>query len=192
VVFFVKRGWDRLSVFAKKQLLDSNSFKRTLTRIAHEILEKNAEPKNICLVGIKTRGIPIAKRLASKIKEIEGLDVLTGDLDISLYRDDLTELNEDPQLQSSNIKGDITGMDVVLVDDVIFTGRTARAAMDALIDLGRPRTIQLAVMVDRGHRELPIRPDYVGKNVPTAKSEIVLVRVEEIDGEDSVYISVKK
>lgn len=188
----MKRGWDRLSVFAKKQLLDSNSFKRTLTRIAHEILEKNAEPKNICLVGIKTRGIPIAKRLASKIKEIEGLDVLTGDLDISLYRDDLTELNEDPQLQSSNIKGDITGMDVVLVDDVIFTGRTARAAMDALIDLGRPRTIQLAVMVDRGHRELPIRPDYVGKNVPTAKSEIVLVRVEEIDGEDSVYISAKK
>ncbi|MFY9451062.1 MAG: bifunctional pyr operon transcriptional regulator/uracil phosphoribosyltransferase PyrR, partial [Bacillota bacterium] len=112
--------------------------------------------------------------------------------DISLYRDDLTELDRSPTLQSTNIEGDVTGMDVVLVDDVIFTGRTARAAMDALIDLGRPRTIQLAVMVDRGHRELPIRPDYVGKNIPTAKSEIVLVRVKEIDGQDGVYIGVKQ
>jgi pyrimidine operon attenuation protein/uracil phosphoribosyltransferase len=192
VVFFNEKEVDMMPVVAKKQILDSNGFGRTLTRIAHEILEKNSEPENICLVGIKTRGIPIAKRLASKIKEIEGLDVLTGDLDISLYRDDLTKLDNDPQLQSANFEGNITGMDVVLIDDVIFTGRTARAAMDALIDHGRPRTIQLAVMVDRGHRELPIRPDYVGKNIPTAKNEIVLVRIEETDGEDGVYIGVNK
>ena len=181
-----------MPVVAKKQIVDGSVFERTLTRITHEILEKNTDPKNICLVGIKTRGIPIAKRLAAKIKKIEGVDVMTGDLDISLYRDDLTELDRSPTLQSTNIEGDVTGMDVLLVDDVIFTGRTARAAMDALIDLGRPRTIQLAVMVDRGHRELPIRPDYVGKNIPTAKSEIVLVRVKEIDGQDGVYIGVKQ
>lgn len=181
-----------MTIVPKKQILDSNSFNRTLTRIAHELLEKNQNPSKLCLVGIKTRGIPIAKRLAAKIKEFEGLNVLIGELDISLYRDDLTELDRMPHLQSTNITGDITGMHVVLVDDVIFTGRTARAAMDALMDLGRPKSIQLAVMVDRGHRELPIRPDYVGKNIPTAKDEIVLVRLQEIDNEDSVYISIRK
>lgn len=192
-VFFVRRRCAiDLKVAIKKQIIDSDVFNRTLTRIAHEILEKNREPDNICLVGIKTRGVPIAKRLASKIKEIEGdIEVFTGELDISLYRDDLTELDKLPHLESTNISGDITGKDVILVDDVIFTGRTARAAMDALIDVGRPKTIQLAVMVDRGHRELPIRPDYVGKNIPTSKDEIVSVKLEEIDNEDGVFIGIK-
>lgn len=181
-----------MKVAIKKQIIDSDVFNRTLTRIAHEILEKNREPDNICLVGIKTRGVPIAKRLASKIKEIEGdIEVFTGELDISLYRDDLTELDKLPHLESTNVSGDITGKDVILVDDVIFTGRTARAAMDALIDVGRPKTIQLAVMVDRGHRELPIRPDYVGKNIPTSKDEIVSVKLKEIDNEDGVFIGIK-
>ncbi len=177
-----------MEIFAKKQILDSNALGRALARIAHEILEKNKEPKNICLVGIKTRGIPIAKRLAQKIKEYEGIDVLVGELDISLYRDDLTELDKQPHLQATDIPYDITGKDVILVDDVIYTGRTARAAMDALIDLGRPRTIQLAILVDRGHRELPIRPDYIGKNVPTSREEIVSVKVFEFDGDDGVFI----
>ncbi len=184
--------FDGLGVVTRKQILDSNAFNRALTRIAHEILEKNREPRNLCLVGIKTRGIPISKRLANKIMEFEGISVLVGELDISLYRDDLTELDKLPHLQSTNIQGDVTGKDVVLVDDVIFTGRTARAAMDALMDLGRPKTIQLAVMVDRGHRELPIRPDYVGKNVPTSKDEIVAVKVSEIDQDDGVFICEKE
>jgi len=191
--FFLQREvFDGLGVVTRKQILDSNAFNRALTRIAHEILEKNREPRNLCLVGIKTRGIPISKRLANKIMEFEGISVLVGELDISLYRDDLTELDKLPHLQSTNIQGDVTGKDVVLVDDVIFTGRTARAAMDALMDLGRPKTIQLAVMVDRGHRELPIRPDYVGKNVPTSKDEIVAVKVSEIDQDDGVFICEKE
>ncbi|HHY18386.1 MAG TPA: bifunctional pyr operon transcriptional regulator/uracil phosphoribosyltransferase PyrR, partial [Firmicutes bacterium] len=128
------------------------------------------------------------KRLSTKIMEFEGIEVGVGELDISLYRDDLTEMDKLPHVESTNVPEDITGKDVVLVDDVIFTGRTARAAMDALMDLGRPRTIQLAVMVDRGHRELPIRPDYVGKNVPTSKEEIVAVKLQEIDNEDGVFI----
>lgn len=173
----------------KSVLIDENSFGRTLTRISHEIIEKNGSVDNLCIIGIKTRGVPLAKRLAERICKIEQKEVDVGVLDITLYRDDLTYTNDDmPVVNGSDVPFDISGKNVILVDDVIYTGRTARAALDAIIGFGRPASIQLAVFVDRGHRELPIRADYVGKNIPTSKSEIVHVAVNEIDDKDSVEL----
>ncbi|MEQ6387760.1 bifunctional pyr operon transcriptional regulator/uracil phosphoribosyltransferase PyrR [Bacillaceae bacterium S4-13-58] len=174
----------------KATVLDEAAIRRALTRIAHEILEHNKGTKNLLLVGIKTRGIPLANRLAKRIEAIEGEKVPVGEIDITLYRDDLTKKNNlsEPELQESRIPVDVTGKMVVLVDDVLYTGRTVRAAMDALMDHGRPEQIQLAVLVDRGHRELPIHADYVGKNVPTSLEEIIMVQLSEIDPEESVSI----
>ena len=167
--------------------MDADEIERSLTRIAHQILEANHGASNIALVGILTRGDLLAHRLASKIKQIEGTDVPLGALDISFYRDDFaTHLS--PEVHSTDIRFDIDGLTVVLVDDVLFTGRTIRAALDALSDFGRPSCVQLAVLVDRGHRELPIRPDYIGKNLPTSHEERVCVRLREVDGEDNVAI----
>ncbi|MDD4202062.1 MAG: bifunctional pyr operon transcriptional regulator/uracil phosphoribosyltransferase PyrR [Candidatus Omnitrophica bacterium] len=171
----------------KQEILDKEQMKRALTRIAHEILEKNKDENLLCLVGIKYRGMYLANRLAKEIKTITGKDPQLGALDITLYRDDLTQVAEQPVVHATEIDFDINGKIVILVDDVLFTGRTVRCAIDELIDFGRPKNIQLAVLVDRGHRELPIRPDFVGKNVPTALSEKVDVLVKEADGEDRVY-----
>ena len=176
----------------KAVILDQKAIQRATTRIANEIIERNKGIKDIILVGIKTRGIPFANRLAEKIYEIEGERIPVLTLDITLYRDDLTEIYEEPLVRDSEIQDNISEKIIVLVDDVIFTGRTVRAALDALIDMGRPRKVQLAVLIDRGHRELPIRPDYVGKNVPTSRSEIVNVNFKEIDGLDQVVINEKK
>ncbi len=172
-----------------KNILDENAIKRSITRISYEIIEKNKGIENLVLVGIKTRGVPLAHRIAKRLFEIEGREVPVGKLDITLYRDDLTEKNRDPVINSSEVPGDIENKIVILVDDVLFTGRTTRAALDAVTDIGRPRTIQLAVLIDRGHRELPIRADYVGKNVPTSKKEIVKVELFEVDGKDQVSIT---
>lgn len=175
----------------KAKLLDENSIRRTLIRLSHEIIEKNKGVSDIALVGIKTRGVPIAKRIAEFIKQFEGVEVPVGILDITLYRDDLTEKYEDPKINDTKIDFDIKNKKIILVDDVLYTGRTVRAALDAIVDIGRPKAIQLAVLIDRGHRELPIRADYVGKNVPTSLSEIVHVHLNEIDGEDVVLIAEK-
>ena len=172
----------------KAQLMDDKAMARAITRVSHEIIEKNKGIEDVVLVGIKTRGVPIANRIAKKIESIEGQSINTGEVDITLYRDDLKEVNADPVINGSNIKFDINDKVVVLVDDVLYTGRTVRAALDAIMDIGRPKSIQLAVLVDRGHRELPIRADYVGKNVPTSKDEIISVKLSEIDEEDSVTI----
>jgi pyrimidine operon attenuation protein/uracil phosphoribosyltransferase len=172
----------------EKVILSAEEIRRALSRIAHEIIERNKGGEEVVLVGMRTRGVPLAQRLAQRIKEFEGIDIPVGILDISLYRDDLPFLAPPPYVRRTDIPVDITGKDVVLVDDVLYTGRSIRAAMDALIDLGRPHSIQLAVLIDRGHRELPIRPDYVGKNVPTSKREEVIVRVVEVDGKDEVAI----
>ncbi|MFA5101105.1 MAG: bifunctional pyr operon transcriptional regulator/uracil phosphoribosyltransferase PyrR [Candidatus Omnitrophota bacterium] len=172
----------------KSVVLDKETVSRSLVRMAHEIIEKNKGVENLCLVGIRTRGVFIANRLAENIKKIENKDVPVGTLDITLYRDDLTLIAYQPVVHKTEIGFDISGKDLVLVDDVLYSGRTIRAALDALIDLGRPNTIQLAVLIDRGHRELPIRPDYVGKNIPTAKNESVQVRLNEADGTDEVVI----
>lgn len=172
-------------------ILDDAAMRRALTRIAHEVLEKNKGIRDCVLVGVKTRGVPLARRLGERISQIEGDQVPVGELDITLYRDDLTHKSEDPVVKGNDIPVSITGKKVILVDDVLYTGRTVRAAMDALIDLGRPRSIQLAVLVDRGHRELPIRADYVGKNVPTSKAENIKVAVREVDGQDQVLIKQK-
>lgn len=170
------------------QLMDDKAINRAITRIAHEILERNKGAKDIILVGIKTRGVPLANRLANKIKDIEDIEVAVGTVDITLYRDDLSKESIDPIIHGSKIDYDINNKKVILVDDVLFTGRTVRAALDALVDIGRPKSIQLAILVDRGHRELPIRADYVGKNVPTSREEIVKVKLEEIDKVNLVTI----
>jgi len=174
----------------KAVLLDKSAINRALTRIAHEILEHHKGVADLILVGIKTRGAPLAERLRNKITEIEGVEIPIGEIDITLYRDDLTHVSEqrEPTVDTEDFKLDIDGKKVILVDDVLFTGRTVRAAMDGLIDLGRPAQIQLAILVDRGHRELPIRADYIGKNIPTAQSEVINVDLEETDGKDSVTI----
>lgn len=174
--------------YEKAQILDGKAVDRSLTRIAHEIVERNRGTANLLLVGIRTRGVPLARRLADKIRRFEGAEVPVGELDITLYRDDLSGAAPEPVLQGNAIPVPVTGRAVILVDDVIFTGRTARAALDALIDLGRPALIQLAVLIDRGHRELPIRADFVGKNVPTSRREVVAVQLQEIDGVDRVVI----
>ena len=172
----------------KATLMDDKAIGRAITRISHEIIEKNKGIEDVVLVGIKTRGVPIANRISKKIEKIEGESVNTGEVDITLYRDYLKQVNVDPVINGSNIDFNINDKIVVLVDDVLYTGRTVRAALDAIMDLGRPKSIQLAVLVDRGHRELPIRADYVGKNVPTSKSEVISVKLLEIDSEDSVTI----
>lgn len=172
----------------KTVLLDKASINRALTRIAHEIVERNKGGDNLVLVGIKTRGVPIAKRLQVKIKQIEEISVPIGELDITLYRDDLQEQLTSPELHSINLEEDITNKTVILIDDVLYTGRTVRAAMDAVMDVGRPAQIQLAVLVDRGHRELPIRADYVGKNIPTSDKEVIVAKIHEDDAIDEVSI----
>ncbi|UPM53121.1 bifunctional pyr operon transcriptional regulator/uracil phosphoribosyltransferase PyrR [Gottfriedia acidiceleris] len=174
----------------KAIILDELAIRRGLTRIAHEMLENNKGIENIVLVGIKTRGVYLAKRIAERIKQIEGKEVIMGDLDITLYRDDLSTKteNKEPLVKGSNVPVDLTNKKVILVDDVLYTGRTVRAAMDAVMDLGRPAQIQLAVLVDRGHRELPVRADYVGKNIPTSSNEKVVVALKETDDHDKVSI----
>jgi pyrimidine operon attenuation protein/uracil phosphoribosyltransferase len=172
----------------KANILDSEALGRSIIRIAHEILEKNKGTSSLCLIGIRNRGVYIAERLAACIKNIENQSVSVGALDITLYRDDLTLIASSPVVRKTEIDFDINGKNVVLVDDVLYTGRTIRAALDALVDFGRPRSIQLAVLVDRGHRELPIRADFVGKNIPTATNETVEVRLSEVDGKDEVVI----
>jgi pyrimidine operon attenuation protein/uracil phosphoribosyltransferase len=172
----------------KTKIMDQEAISRALIRIAHEILEKNKGTKDLCLVGIRNRGVYLANRLAECISKIENKGIPVGILDITLYRDDLTLIAAQPVVHKTEIDFDITDKNVVLVDDVLYSGRTIRAALDALIDLGRPKSIQLAVLIDRGHRELPVRPDYVGKNIPTAKNEMVEVRLVEVDGKDEVVI----
>ncbi len=172
----------------KNVIMDEMAMKRALTRIAHEIIEKNKGVDNVAVVGIRRRGGPLAQRLAARIQEIEGVNVPVGILDITLYRDDLTTLSSQPQVHRTEVDFAISGMNIVLVDDVLYTGRTIRAALDALMDLGRPRAIQLAVLIDRGHRELPIKADFIGKNVPTSRQEVISVLVKEIDSKDEVVI----
>jgi pyrimidine operon attenuation protein / uracil phosphoribosyltransferase len=175
-------------MMAPGRLLDAGEIRRAVTRIAHEIVERNKGAEGLVLVGIAARGDDLARRLAGEIGRIEGTDVPVGVLDITFYRDDIGLRAEAPEVHETRIPFDITGRTVVLVDDVLFTGRTIRSAMDALVDFGRPTSMQLAVLVDRGHRELPIRADFVGKNVPTRKDESVRVALEEVDGEDAVYV----
>lgn len=169
-------------------VLDENKISRAVTRIAHEILERNGGAGTLVVIGILRRGADLAKRVANKIKEIEGVEVPVGLLDINLYRDDIHSKLDQPIIQRTEILFDIVDRNIILVDDVLFTGRTIRAALDALIDFGRPRSIQLAVLIDRGHRELPIRPDYIGKNIPTSKDDRVLVRLYERDGTETVMV----
>lgn len=174
----------------KAIVLDDQAIRRALTRIAHEIIEKNKGIENCILIGIRTRGIYLANRLAERIEQIEGAKIDVGELDITLYRDDLTKKteNQEPLVKGSDVPKDINDQKVILIDDVLYTGRTVRAALDALIDIGRPSQIQLAVLVDRGHRELPIRADYVGKNIPTSSSEKIVVELKEVDENDQVSI----
>jgi len=168
--------------------MDAGRMARTLSRIAHEILERHPDPKRLALVGIRSRGVPLARRLARLVGDAAGPSPALGAIDIALYRDDFTSLAAQPITKGTDILFSIDGRTVVLVDDVLFTGRTVRAALDQLIDFGRPARIELAVLVDRGHRELPIRADHVGKNVPTSREELVKVHLEETDGEDAVEI----
>ncbi len=181
-----------MALHHKATVMDEKSMQQALRRIAHEIIEHNKGTENIVLVGIHTRGIPLARRMKEYLKEIEGVDIPLGILDITLYRDDLIERHDQPVVHTTDVPFDLSGKHVIVIDDVLFTGRTIRAAMDALIDLGRPARIQLAVLIDRGHRELPIRADYVGKNVPSSRSEVVEVKLNEIDREDRVDILEKK
>lgn len=173
---------------AGRVVMDADAVRRAVTRIAHEILEHNKGTARLALVGIRSRGVHIADRLAAVIESIEGVALPRGIVDITLYRDDLSRAEQTPQVRGTEISFPVEGKRIVLVDDVLYTGRTIRAAMDALIDFGRPENIQLAVLVDRGHRELPIRPDYVGKNLPTSRQQSVQVRLSELDGADEVQL----
>ena len=173
---------------AEKILMSPVDIDRALTRVAHEIVERNSGAEHIILVGMQTRGFPLAQRLSKIIKNFENITVPVGSLDISLYRDDLSHLEIKPVLHRTDVPYNITEKHVVLVDDVFYTGRSIRAAMDAIMDLGRPQSIQLAVLIDRGHRELPIRADYVGKNIPTSRQEEIQVQVSEIDGADKIVL----
>lgn len=177
-----------MKVSEKSQIMDATAIQRALTRVAHEIIEKNKGTADLVLIGLRSRGVDLARRLSQRLKEIDGGQIPVGALDITLYRDDLGRAGRHPTVRKTEIIFSIENKKVILVDDVLYTGRTTRAAMDGLMDLGRPRVIQLAVLVDRGHRELPIRADYVGKNVPTAKTEQVQVMLQEEDGVDRVVI----
>ena len=181
------RGRAASDFVVKSRVMEPGDVRRALSRIAHEIIEKNRGTEDLVLVGIRTRGAPLADRIASSIASFEGVDLPSGALDVTLYRDDVA-LKNPRALELTTVPTDLDGRVVVLVDDVLYTGRTIRAAFDALLDLGRPRAIRLAVLVDRGHRELPIRADFVGKNLPTSSEEVVRVHVEELDGEDAVLI----
>lgn len=172
----------------KALIMDELALERALVRIAHQIIEKNRGTDNICLIGIKTRGVPLAHRIARNIKTIENAEIEVGELDITLYRDDLSVISEEPVVSQTSVPFPVIGKTVILVDDVIFTSRTARAAMDAVMSLGRPQKIQLAVLIDRGHSELPIKATYVGKNIPSSLSEVIVVKLEEYDGETSASI----
>ncbi len=172
----------------KAKVIDEDGLKRTITRLAHEIIERNKGTQNVVLVGMRTRGEFIANRIHEKIKEIDGNDIHLGVLDITLYRDDFRMRLKQPEVSTTNITFDLSEKDIILIDDVLYTGRTVRAALDALMDLGRPNSIQFCVLVDRGHRELPIRADFVGKNIPTSINEEVKVKLQETDGEDAVYL----
>ena len=173
---------------AQKVIMTAEDLRRTVARIAHEIIERNKSLNDLILVGMRTRGVPLAKRLSSNINNFEGVEIPVGVLDFSLYRDDLDFLGLKPIVNSTQMPTNIDGKTIILVDDVLYTGRSTRAALDALIDLGRPSAIQLAVLVDRGHRELPIRADYVGKNIPSARTEEIKVELTETDGIDQVAI----
>lgn len=177
-----------INLVEKTVIMDDQAIRRALIRISHEIIENNKGIDDVVLVGIRTRGVPLAERLAAEIESIEGRRLAVGILDITLYRDDLSTLSYQPVVHQTEIPVDINGKTVILIDDVLYTGRTVRAALDAVIDLGRPKVIQLAVLVDRGHRELPIRADYVGKNVPTSSKEIVGVQLMPVDSADKVVI----
>lgn len=171
-----------------KQVLDADEIRRSTTRIAHEILERNKGAGSIAVVGVRTRGEHLSARIAKEIEKIEGTKVPRGVVDITLYRDDVAHSSEKPLVRGTDLPFNVDKVSIILVDDVLFTGRTVRAALDAIIDFGRPRSVQLAVLCDRGHRELPIRADYVGKSIPTQKSELVEVCLSEADGEDAVYV----
>jgi pyrimidine operon attenuation protein/uracil phosphoribosyltransferase len=177
-----------MTATARTRVMDADDLRRALTRIAHEIVEKNRGAEDVVLVGIQSKGVPLARRLRGLIQQFEGVEVPVGSLDITLYRDDVFQRQQVAAVRATEIPFDVGGKRVVLVDEVFFTGRTIRSALDALIDLGRPAAIQLAVLVDRGHRELPIRPDYVGKNLPTSRREHVEVHLQELEGADAVYI----
>jgi pyrimidine operon attenuation protein/uracil phosphoribosyltransferase len=178
-----------LRVKEKAKIMDGTAMNRAVVRIAHEVIEKNRGVSNVALIGIQRRGVPLARRLAAHIGNVEGVDVPVGSLDITFYRDDFSLASEHPVLNGTDIPFGVTERNVVLVDDVLFTGRTVRAAMDALMDGGRPRSIQLAVLIDRGHRELPIRADFVGKNVPTSRGELVAVRIAPYETSDEVVLT---
>jgi pyrimidine operon attenuation protein / uracil phosphoribosyltransferase len=183
-----QEGGEKMMLKHKATVMDEKAIRQALRRITHEIIERNKDIKDLVLVGIRKRGVPLATRLQSYLKEIEGSPIPLGILDITLYRDDLSQREDQPVVHTTDLPFDLNKKHVVVVDDVLYTGRTIRAAMDALIDHGRPATIQLAVLIDRGHRELPIRADYVGKNVPTSRNEQVEVKVQEIDQADRVDI----
>ena len=172
----------------KSKIIDEEGLDRILTRIAHEILEKNKGSHNLVLMGMRTRGEFVAKRIAAKIKQIDKVDLPFGVLDVTLYRDDFRTRLKQPEVSVSDITFDINEKDIILVDDVLFTGRTVRSALNAIMDMGRPSSIQLCILIDRGHRELPIRADYVGKNIPTSQNEEIKVKMKEHDGEDAIYI----
>lgn len=172
----------------KATIIDSEGLNRTITRLAHEILERNKGSKNLVLIGMRTRGEFLAKRIQQKIKEIDGSDTNLGVLDTTLYRDDFRTRLKQPEVSVTEIKFDLTEKDIILIDDVLYTGRSTRSALDALMDMGRPNTIQLCVLVDRGHREMPIKADFVGKNIPTSINEEVKVKMTEVDDEDAVYL----
>lgn len=172
----------------QSEIMDGDAIRRALTRISHEIIEKNKGVGNLAVIGIQRRGVPLSERIAEKIESVEGKKPEIGVLDITFYRDDLSFLNEHPVVNGTDIPFSVNGKDIVLVDDVLYTGRTVRAAIDAIMDTGRPASIQLAILIDRGHRELPIRADYVGKNVPTSRTEFIEVKVSEFDDTEGVYI----
>ena len=172
----------------KAEIMDEAAMTRAIKRIAHEIIERNKGTENLMLIGIQRRGVPLARRIGELIMQEENVTLPVGTLDITFYRDDLSLLAEHPQVKGTDIPANVNGMNVVMVDDVLYTGRTARSAMDAIMDMGRANTIQLAVLIDRGHRELPIRSDYVGKNVPTSRQEMIKVNVNEYDGAESVEL----
>lgn len=177
-----------MKLIDKTVLMDAQAVNRAITRIAHEVIEKNKGVRDIIIVGIRTRGVPLAERLAEEIEKIERVRLPVGMLDITLYRDDLSTLDYQPVVHETEIPFDINGKIIVLVDDVLYTGRTVRAALGAIMDIGRPLAIQLAVLVDRGHRELPIRADFVGKNVPTSRKEVISVQLQTVDGAEQVIL----